>query len=73
MLTLMQILKVITDEMGRCEVLDWCRLIEQDADEAQLFADFLDNTYNIELSEIQLERLIGVCKSGKFESAFVVA
>ena len=70
MLTLIQLLKVIKDKESIESLMIWCRLIADDISEADELAETLDNDFGIELSDLQLDRLIQVCQSGKYKSAF---
>jgi hypothetical protein len=72
MITLLQILKHLTSESDRAYVLEWCAVIAEEPATVYDFADDMDENYNIELSEVQMERLAAVCKSGKYKSAFEV-
>lgn len=73
MLTLMQLLNVIKEPLDRQLLLEWCQLIAEDSEKVYMFNDDLFDNHGIELSEVQMERLVLVCQNGKYKSAFEVA
>lgn len=72
MLTLMQLLNTLKEPLERQLLLEWCQLIEEDAEKVYMLNDELFDNHGIDLSETQMDRLVIVCLSGKYKSAFEV-
>jgi hypothetical protein len=72
MLTLIQILKRLDNKEAIDSLEQWCMNIAQDETEAFELAEMLDEQLGIELSDIQIDRLISVCQSGTYKSAFKI-
>lgn len=72
MLTLMQLLNALKEPLERELLLEWCKLIAEDEENVYMLNDELFDNHGIEMSEVQMERLVLVCQSGKYKSAFEV-
>jgi hypothetical protein len=70
MLTLIQIISILTSNEAKLSLEQWCTNIAQDNTEVYELADQLDCEYGIELTESQISSLIRVCNRGTYKLAF---